>query len=450
MKDTDTKNFIIYISSSIHIARIFQSKSTTLHLHSERTYKILEELFKEFQYIELSISEDHLFLNNERIRVGIDIMGIYRALIHDLESLSIGSIIFTKMPSIDEVTSFLYVLGWGLSNVSSSFYEISDYLEEMKVQSIQIKMLEDSQTKEGMVRSVRKEAIRNLLDSINYLRIATQEGKGDIYEARRLVRKFTDLVVEDRDYLIALTAIKDIGSYTFNHSVNVCILSIAMGMELGLSRRDLLDLGIAALFHDLGKIDIPGDIVNKPDTLSDLEYDEIKQHPYLSAERILFLKGMDELPVFALEGVLEHHIDYSGKGYPDLNKKEPGLFARIIRLVDSYDAMTSPRIYHSIKTPLDALKYIVEDDKDTYDPSLVKIFLDIMGIYPPGTIVSLKGGMKGVLISENQVAVVGKDRSLENIEEEVVIERALSPDEVDFDPGSIIAALGSSEDTASL
>ena len=440
MKQTDIRNLILYFSSSIHIARVFQTKSQTLYQHAKKMHQFLSDIFKELKQIELSVSDNHLFFNDERASVEMGIMGRYRSLIHDLKTLSIGSIVFVKLPELEEIVSFLCRLGMDLATSKHSFDDLADNLRKDGVISIKISKIEDVNQRDGILRSIRKEALSSLLDSIGYLSKVTIEEEANIFEARKVVRKFSELLFKERSYLIALTIIKDIGSYTFNHSANVCILSIAMGIELGLSRKDLLELGIAALFHDLGKIDIPGDILNKPDTLTNIEYEKIKQHPYLSAERIIFLKGIEEVPVYALRGILEHHLDYSGAGYPDLNTKKPTLFGRIIRIVDSYDAMTTPRIYQSVRSPFEALKYIIKS-KDIYDPSLVKVFLDIMGIYPPGTIVELKGGLKGVMISENEVAVVEKGKISKNRPEELTIVKALSPNEVDFDPTAILTAV---------
>ncbi len=443
-------NFIIYLSSSIHIARIFQTRSKTLRLHAKKTYEMVCQLFEELSKVELSLSGNYLFLNGERIKFGMEVMGRYRALIQDLKTLSIGSIIFTEKPVIDEVVSFAYILGKGLSSNIRSFERLEMRLEEMGVRSIRIEPLEDSEeVKEGLVRSVRKEAIKNVLDSIYFLKDVADGSIKDINVSRRLVRRFSELIIEDRGYLFALTTIKNMGSYTLNHSVNVCILSLGMGVELALSRRDLLELGIAALFHDLGKVDIPETILDKPDKLTNLEYEKIKQHPYLSAERILFLRGMDEIPIYALRGILEHHKDFTGGGYPDINIGKPSLFARIIRIVDSYDAMTTPRVYQPVATPFESLKYIVLN-KNVYDPSLVKVFLNLVGIYPPGTVVQLKGGKVGVMVSKGYVAVVDKEGTLKNTDQNITIEGAISADEVDFDPASVIVALGYSEDTSSL
>ncbi len=446
----DVKSFIIYLSSAIHIARLSQSRSKTLRLHSEKTREILSELFKGLSAVKLSLGGNQLFLNGKRIEVGMEIMGRYRALIGDLKYLSIGSIIFNEEPEIREITSFIYLLGKALASSVISFDKLKMRMKELKVESIKIELLEDSEEiREDITRTVRKEAVKSLLGGISYLKNVAQDSTEDVNVARRLVRKFSELVLRDPGYLLSLTTVKNIGSYTLNHSVNVCILALAVGMELGLSREDLIELGIAALFHDLGKFDIPGEILDKPDRLSNLEYEKVKQHPYLSAERILFLRGMDEIPIFAVRGILEHHIDYNGKGYPDINVKKPSLFARIIRIVDSYDAMTTPRLYQPVTTPFEALKNIVLST-ETYDPSLVKVFLNIMGIYPPGTVVRLKDGTTGVIVSRGFVAVVDKGDLDEKGKEEVFIENAISPEEVDFDPASVIAALGSYEGTSSI
>lgn len=442
MKQTDIRNLILYFSSSIHIAKVFQTKSQTLYQHAKKMHQFLTDLFKELNKIELTVSDNHLFFNNERASVEMGIVGRYRSLIHDLKTLSIGSILFKKLPELEEIVSFLCCLGTHLATSKHSFEKISENLKKEGVESIKITKIEDTDQIDGILRSIRKEALSSLLESISYLKKVSSEEEPNIFEARRIVRKFTELLFQERSYLIALTIVKDIGSYTFNHSANVCILSIAMGIEIGLSRKDLLELGISALFHDLGKIDIPGDILNKPDTLTNIEYEKIKQHPYLSAERIIFLKGIDEVPVFALRGVLEHHIDYSGAGYPAVGIKKPTLFARIIRIVDSYDAMTTPRIYQNVRSPFEALKYIVQS-KDIYDPALVKKFLDIMGIYPPGTIVLLKRGLKGVMISENEVAVVEKGKISKSEHQEISVIKALSPNEVDFDAAAILTAIAS-------
>ncbi|MCK4322656.1 HD domain-containing protein [candidate division WOR-3 bacterium] len=446
----DIKSFIIYLSSSMHVARLSQSRSKTLRMHTGKTHEILSELFKDLSSVKLSLRGNQLFLNGERIEVGMEIMGRYRALIQDLKYLSIGSIIFTKLPEVREITSFVYIIGKTLSSNIVSFDRLTRRMEELGVKSIKIELLEEAEEiKEGMARTLRKEAVKNLLGGISYLKNVAQDSNEDVNVARRLVRKFSELVLKDPGYLLSLTTVKNIGSYTLNHSVNVCILSLAMGMELGLSRRDLIELGIAALFHDLGKFDIPGEILDKPDKLTNLEYEKMKQHPYLSAERILFLGGMDEIPIFAVRGILEHHIDFNGRGYPDIGVKKPSLFARLIRIVDSYDAMTTPRLYQPVTTPFEALKNIVLSP-EVYDPSLVKVFLNLMGIYPPGTVVRLKNGLIGVIVSRGFVAVVDKGDLVEKEEKEVLIEKAISPEDVDVDPASVIAALGSYEGTSGI
>ncbi|MCK4528604.1 HD domain-containing protein [candidate division WOR-3 bacterium] len=454
MKDSK-RDFIIYLSSSLHISRIFNRDNKTLRFHVERLSKTLEELFKEYSTIELDLGEKYLFLNKERMPIDVGLMGIYRILVNDLRALSIGTIRFTVQPTVNEIISFVYIIGRASVSYPYSFGKLLAQLEEEGVESIEVEISDTRSDRDERGDSVRKTAVRNFMDSIYYLKDMTDSSKPsfltdiNVHIGRRMVRRFYDLVEKDEGYLLALTTIKNIGSYTLNHSVNVCILSLAMGITLGLSKKDLLELGIAALFHDLGKIDIPEDILQKPEHLTDQEFEKLKKHPYLSAERILLLKRMDEIPIFAVRGILEHHIDFGGGGYPNLDVKSPSLFARIIRIVDSYDAMTTSRSYQAPVSPFDAIKYIVSSS-DKYDPSLVKVFLDMMGIYPPGTVVLLKGGMVGVMLEKSMVAVVSEGGDMDKIKGEFEIEKALSPDEVDFDPAGVIIALSSDEDTSGI
>ena len=225
----DVKSFIIYLSSAIHIARLSQSRSKTLRLHSEKTREILSELFRGLSAVKLSLGGNQLFLNGKRIEVGMEIMGRYRALIGDLEYLSIGSIIFNEEPEVREITSFIYLLGKALASSVISFDKLKMRMKELNVKSIKIELLEDfEEIKEDITRTVRKEAVKSLLGGISYLKNVAQDSAEDVNVARRLVRKFSELVLKDPGYLLSLTTVKNIGSYTLNHSVNVCILALAV------------------------------------------------------------------------------------------------------------------------------------------------------------------------------------------------------------------------------
>lgn len=177
----DIKSFIIYLSSSMHVARLSQSRSKTLRMHTGKTHEILSELFKDLSSVKLSLGGNQLFLNGERIEVGMEIMGRYRALIQDLKYLSIGSITFTKLPEVREITSFVYIIGKTLSSNIVSFDRLTRRMEELGVKSIKIELLEEAEEiKEGMARTIRKEAVKNLLGGISYLKNVAQDSNEDV------------------------------------------------------------------------------------------------------------------------------------------------------------------------------------------------------------------------------------------------------------------------------
>lgn len=446
----ENKDLVIYLTSSFHMAKIFEKENKSLKYHAEKLYEWLREKLESSGMVEINISENHIFVDKERIPVDAGLMGRYRILVHDLNMISVGGIIIHEGISLDELLDFICIIGEALRAFSISFEEIDNKLYAEDSKNIEIKEAEEV---EDVKRhdSVRKAALRNLMDGIYYLNDVSKSFKIrksiNLATARKLVRKFHELISEDKNYLLALTTIKNIGSYTLNHSVNVAILSITMGIALGLNRKDLLELGVAALFHDLGKIDIPDSILNKPDSLSREEFEEIKKHPLHSAERIMIGKGIDEIPIFAVRGILEHHRDFTGGGYPELDRESISLFGRIIRIVDTYDAMTTPRVYQNPLLPREAIEKISESNK--FDKELVRVFMQLIGVYPPGTPVLLKNGMQGVTIGKNSIVLVSSEEK-HKIEEGLEIERPLSKDEIDFNPASVIISLGLDEDTAGI
>ena len=213
----------------------------------------------------------------------------------------------------------------------------------------------------------------------------------DVRKLKRLVQASVRLAMEDESIMLGLTTIKNYDEYTFNHSVNVSIYSIAVGRRLGLSKKALTELGITALLHDLGKSKVPREIVNKPDKLDDAEWVLMKKHPLMGVEIVLNLKQLGELNPRTVIGIFDHHLKTDLSGYPGLfRKKEPSLFGRIIQIADVYDAMTTPRVYRKKSfSPDQALAIMLKDRETTFDPILLKVFIGLVGIFPVGSLVLL-------------------------------------------------------------
>lgn len=215
----------------------------------------------------------------------------------------------------------------------------------------------------------------------------------------QLVQNMVDLVMNDDNVLLDLSTIRDYDDYTFTHSINVSILSLCLGHRIGLSKVSLSRLGLSALFHDLGKIDIPKEILNKPTKLTEKEFGIMKQHSINSVRRILKLRASYDRKASIILPPFEHHLRYDLSGYPKTPRKTPiSLFGRIITISDVYDAITGPRIYRkSYMSPDKALGYMLKDSGKVFDPILLKVFINMLGIYPIGTVLIFENNEMGLV-----------------------------------------------------
>jgi HD-GYP domain-containing protein (c-di-GMP phosphodiesterase class II) len=222
-----------------------------------------------------------------------------------------------------------------------------------------------------------------------------------------------DQLLEDEQFFLSLTAIKDFDEYTYHHMVNVSILSMSLGQRLGLSRPALTELGLAALFHDIGKVEIPHEILNKPSSFTDEEWKIIQKHPVWGVKAILGLGRFNSSAIRALIVSFEHHLNCDFSGYPKVKKyKELDLFSRIVTLADQYDAMTSARVYKRIPmSPDKSLSIMLDGAGSHLDPLLFKFFTNMVGIYPIGTIVMLNTKEVG-LVYECNAAFADRPRVL--------------------------------------
>ncbi len=209
-------------------------------------------------------------------------------------------------------------------------------------------------------------------------------------KVHKTVEKMIGSIFRNRDALTSLVRIKSFDEYVFTHSVNVCILSLIIGRNMGLSRGKLNDIGMGAILHDVGKMLVPAHILNKPGTLTPEEFDEVKKHSRLGAEVLGMSKDIKD---DSLQIILRHHESYNGKGYPDgLCGENIHIYARIAAVADIYDAMTSDRIYRKAISPNEVLQKMYMLRFTHYDPEFVERLIKSLGIYPVGTLVGLNTG----------------------------------------------------------
>jgi putative nucleotidyltransferase with HDIG domain len=224
--------------------------------------------------------------------------------------------------------------------------------------------------------------------------------KDDFPEIEKMVSEILDELLLNDDIIIQLSNIRAIGDYTLNHSINVCVYSIITALTMNYEKRELLELGVGALLHDIGKIMIPNSLLNKPDRLNDEEYEIVKDHTIRGYE---ILKQIDGISERARRIALLHHERMDGKGYPTgVFGNDIDEFVKIVSVVDVFDALTSDRIYREkIESHL-ALEYLISMSKIQFDYETVRHFVQNVAIYPIGTGVSLSSGEIGIVRRVNK------------------------------------------------
>jgi len=222
----------------------------------------------------------------------------------------------------------------------------------------------------------------------------------NIKEARELTNRMVDNIIDNDNAMVLLTQLKHKDEYTTFHSINVCIFSILLGRHMGLSEKEMRILGLGALLHDIGKMHVPLEILNKPGKLTGFEKKIMNSHPQMGYDLLVTAR---DFPLAALDVIRYHHERMDGSGYPKgLIGEGITPYVQIVALVDVYDAITSDRAYHNRISPHEALNNMYERASKMFSRDLLEKFISCLGIYPIGSIVELESGDVGVVITVNR------------------------------------------------
>lgn len=251
---------------------------------------------------------------------------------------------------------------------------------------------------------IRPEIKREALAVISSLYIPGGEGRVSETSLNNVAKKIVESVLDNGDVMCNMLDIKRYDDYTYFHSVNVGILSAMIGAAMGMQEEQLRDLAIAAMLHDVGKKHLPIEVINKKTELTEEEREVLKLHCKLGAD---YLRENFNFSVFVNQGVLQHHEWYDGNGYP-LGRKgeEIPIYARIIALVDVYDALTSNRPYRKAIANGEAVEYLMGSSGRQFDPAILGIFLRKIAIYPVGAQVELSDGSQAIVMKNYKEMVL--------------------------------------------
>lgn len=219
-------------------------------------------------------------------------------------------------------------------------------------------------------------------------------------EVREIADGMVESISRNAAALTSLAGLKTKDDYTFMHCVAVGTFMIALGQQMGLDDNTLRDLGLAGLMHDVGKMIIPDEILNKPGKLTDQEFMVVRNHP-MGGHDLLRRSGFAH--DITLDVVLHHHERIDGSGYPErLSGEQLSLAARMGAVTDVYDAVTSIRVYHKAMRPTAALRMMLGAAGTHFDPVMVKAFIKCVGIYPNGSLVRLQSGRLAVVLEQHE------------------------------------------------
>ncbi|MDP2902365.1 MAG: HD-GYP domain-containing protein [Methylovulum sp.] len=279
--------------------------------------------------------------------------------------------------------------------------QINSALQQIAVQEKKIILRAPLKDELLRAKKILAEAKKNVITMFNEVRMGNAI---KVDQAADMVDEINQSITRNPDALLSLVRLKTANDYTYMHSIAVSGLMIALGKELDLDSASLKEVGMAGLLHDVGKIFIPGKVLNKAGQLTDEEFAIIKTHPKKGWEQ---LKLSSEISDLTLDVCLHHHERVDGKGYPDqLSGEALSLFARMGSICDVYDAITSTRCYKASWDPAESLRKMAEWKDGQFDDALFSAFVKTIGIYPSGTLVKLKSGRLAVVTEQTETSLL--------------------------------------------
>jgi HD-GYP domain-containing protein (c-di-GMP phosphodiesterase class II) len=347
----------------------------------------------------IGIVEDELAWEDE---IFFDLSQKLKSLVFYLQERGIERIYFNQSLSIGELEKFIKFLITPKADLPKDTHE---YLSAQGIKNIRagkIRALANEQKEKAKTSTETIKQYENSLRTISqsFDKLLNEEDI-DYLDLRFNILNIMEKFMGRHQELLNLISIKKKDMVTFVHLLNVSILSMYISSKLGFSKDDVLDIGIAALFHDIGKISISLGILKKKSKLAEDEFLKIQDHTVLGTK--ILTRHIDMLGILPVVVSFEHHMRYDRKGYPKVDfPHEPHLASYIVSLCDVYDALTQRRTYKKDYPPLEIYNLMMNEKGKLFEPKLLAKFFKIMGVWPIGTIVSLSNRSIAIVREANE------------------------------------------------
>lgn len=352
---------------------------------------------------EVRVVGDFFFLNETRLRLDLSNFASFGAFARALNDHGIGAVEIVQGITHDEWSPFLAMLLRPADPINP-YRSFKERFAQAPVTHISLRPateFEDPHEDEQALTAAKRtyaQSVKVAQEVLGDMRIGRAV---NVRKVKRAVQGIVDQVLSNEASMVTMTTLRDFDEYTFTHSVNVSIFSVIIGQRLGLERMHLYELGLGALFHDIGKQRLPSEVINKAGGLTDEEWEVLKEHPTEGMLLLFQMHGFADVPYRQMLMAYEHHMKVDLTGYPENRRdRKPTLFSRIVAVADAFDAGTSVRSYQYEPWPPDAvLKEMRDNPQRGFDARIVKVLITATGVYPVGTL---------VILDSHELAVVAK------------------------------------------
>lgn len=388
-------------------ARMYEANNDSYKAQAQRFFFSLHRYMEGCDSCTIKIIKGRWFIDDRFLLVDNDEKAGVPILAERWSELGLGGLVIGNTVTSEHIDVFVRLMWEAPASADRKPERLSDRLTELGVNSISLlastqadeDQHADAESRQRLRAEARETFFRSIAIVKEVVSSAAKDEKISVARTKRVVHSIIDLMSEDEAALIELASIKNYDDYTYAHSVNVCIYGVTLGFRLGLGRRELSQLGFAALFHDIGKVRLPHDLISKPARFDEFDWVQMRKHPLLGAMTIAKSFRLDPYMARAAVVAFEHHINPDHSGYPTLPEpRSTNLYSRIVVIADCFDALSSGRVYIKESIPPDeVLRMLMYQMGKKFDPCLLKLFVGIIGMYPIGSLVMLSDDSLGIV-----------------------------------------------------
>ncbi|MBI4544798.1 MAG: HD domain-containing protein [Gemmatimonadetes bacterium] len=399
------KELLVTLYAALQNLKLYPLENAAVQNALNELHRVVKSILQREGMLELRLAGDFLFLNDSRLRFDLSNYLLFSSLASALSRHGIGSVSMAAAVGREEWAPFLSLLLRTDEPKEDAFNRFAARLAASP--AVHIRTTPERETVRVQDDEARQAAKRAYVQAVQVTREVLSDmrlGKAvNIRRVKRAIQTMVDQVLNNETSMLGMTTLRGYDEYTFTHCVNVCIFSLVLGQKLGLDKNQLYELGVAALFHDIGKTRIAPDLINKTEGLTEAERQQVQQHPTEGLLALFSMHGFAEPPYRAMLVAYEHHMKLDVSGYPrNRRPRKPTLFSRIVAVTDGFDAATSKRSYQALPwRPEDVFREMRDNTARGYDPLLVKAFVNVTGVFPVGTVVILDTYELAVVVAPN-------------------------------------------------